>query len=183
LSPVTHLFMGWTVSNLGPFTPRQRAAITLASVVPDVDGVGIVVDWATSGATSYYSDFHHVVGHNLFAAFAVAVGCALVGPTQRLASGAMGLLSFHLHLLADLAGSRGPDGSQWDIVYLWPASSQLQLKVPWQWELNAWPNALVTAALLALTLYLAWKRGFSILELVAPAADSAVVQTLRRRFG
>jgi hypothetical protein len=40
----------------------------------------------------------------------------------------------------------------------------------------------MTVALLALTMWLAWHRGFSPVEMVSPKGDVAFVNTLRRRF-
>ncbi|HZV01819.1 MAG TPA: hypothetical protein VFF73_34220, partial [Planctomycetota bacterium] len=52
-----------------------------------------------------------------------------------------------------------------------------------QWELNAWPNMVITAVLLLLALVLAWRRGFSPLEMLSSRADGLLVETLRKRFG
>jgi inner membrane protein len=185
MNPVTHCLMGWTWANAGPLTRPQRAAVTFASVIPDVDGLGILVDWATASSahpTSLYAQYHHVVGHNLLGAAVAAVACAAIRGPRRALCAAFGLVSFHLHLLGDLVGSRGPDGSQWEIAYLWPFSSAWQWRVSWQWELNAWPNVAITLALVAATLYLAWRRGFSLVELFSTQADAALVSTLRARF-
>ena len=51
-----------------------------------------------------------------------------------------------------------------------------------QWELNAWPNILITVVLIMATLYLAWHRGYSPLELVSRRADNRLINRLRRRF-
>jgi hypothetical protein len=58
----------------------------------------------------------------------------------------------------------------------------VQLSWHGQWELNAWPNVAITIALLLLTLWLAWWRGFSPLEMISAKADSAFVAALRNRF-
>ncbi len=92
-------------------------------------------------------------------------------------------VSFHLHLLCDLVGARGPDGEQWPVPYLLPFSNTWQLTWSGQWALNAWPNFLFTASLIALALWLAVKRGFSPLEMLSSRADAAVVAALRGRFG
>ena len=65
--------------------------------------------------------------------------------------------------------------------YLAPFSSSLQLAWRGQWGLNAWPNVLIAIVLLLVTLWLAWRRGFS-LEMVSAGADSSLVAALRRRF-
>jgi hypothetical protein len=51
-----------------------------------------------------------------------------------------------------------------------------------QWGLNAWPNVLITAVLLLITLWLAWRKGFSPLEMVSARADNTLVEALRRRY-
>ena len=43
---VTHLLMGWTLAEHTTKSPRDRALITWASVAPDLDGLGLVVDAA-----------------------------------------------------------------------------------------------------------------------------------------
>jgi hypothetical protein len=90
-------------------------------------------------------------------------------------------LSFHLHLLCDLVGARGPDGYQWPIPYLKPFSSALQLSWHGQWFLNAWQNFLITGTLLAASLWIAWKYESSPLELVSANANQTLVRALRRR--
>lgn len=52
-----------------------------------------------------------------------------------------------------------------------------------QWALNAWPNIAITAACLGITLYLAWKRGYSPLGILSKRVDDAFVFALRARFG
>jgi membrane-bound metal-dependent hydrolase YbcI (DUF457 family) len=119
--------------------------------------------------------------HNL--AFAVAIALlAFALSEEKWKTALLSFAGFHLHLLEDLLGSRGPDGEQWPIPYLAPFSSALSLSWRGQWYLNAWPNFLITLALLAVTLYLAWARGYSPVEMVSERADREFVAALRRRF-
>ncbi len=185
MSPITHFLLGWSVANVGDLTRRERAAVTLAGVIPDVDGLGIVVDLATRSSahpTDLYGTYHHVLAHNLLGSMIVLGACLLMAH-KRLLTASLAVLSYHLHLLGDLLGSRGPNGEQWEIFYLWPFSRAAAWRTDWQWELNAWPNFVVTLAALLLAFYLAWRRGFSPLELVSRRADIALVKTLRQRFG
>jgi hypothetical protein len=94
---------------------------------------------------------------------------------------ALAFLSFHLHLLGDLVGARGPDGYQWPIPYLLPFSRAWEWTWEGQWALNAWPNFALTIALLLATFFLAWKRGFSPLEILSARTDQGFVRTLRAR--
>jgi hypothetical protein len=91
-------------------------------------------------------------------------------------------ISFHLHLLCDLIGARGPDGDEWPIPYLKPFSNSLQLSWHAQWALNAWQNFVITGLLLVATLWIAWRYGSSPLELISEPANQALTRTLRQRF-
>jgi hypothetical protein len=182
LSPFTHLLLGWTVAESVPLSRRDRGLVTLAAVIPDLDGAGILVDFATGTdpVGGLYTDYHHVLGHNLPAALIVSA-LAFAVANRRTLCAALVFVSFHLHLLGDLVGSAGPGGSIWSIAYLYPFSDQA---FAWQgqWELNAWPNLLTTAVLLGVTLVLAVRRGRTPVELVSERADAAVVGALRERF-
>lgn len=177
--------MGWAVANTAPsLTKRERAFVTWASVVPDVDGLGIIAERLTQHSShplNWWSDYHHVLGHNLGFVLVVSAVAAIFA-TQRIKTTLLVLLSFHLHLLADLAGARGPDGDQWPIPYLLPFSKQLQLTWSGQWALNAWPNIAITAVLIVIAGVLARGRGFSPLEMFSSKADSVFVGVLRARF-
>jgi inner membrane protein len=185
MSPITHFLTGWAIANITPsLTKRERATVTWAGVIPDIDGLGIIAETLTRNSNhplNWWSDYHHVLGHNLgFALVVLAV--AMIFARQKMKTALLVLLSFHLHLLADLVGARGPDGDQWPIPYLLPFSKQWQLTWPGQWALNAWPNLVVTAGLIVIAVALARWRGFSPLEMVSLKADSGFVGALRARF-
>ena len=185
MNPVTHLLVGWTVANTTTLTPRERALVAIAGIVPDVDGFGMVTDLLTRNSEhplELWGKFHHVLAHNL--GFGLGVGVAAFALSRRRwVTASLALLSFHLHLAGDLVGARGPDGDQWPIPYLSPYSQDWQLTWTGQWPLNAWPNFVITGALLLLAFYLAWRCAVSPLELVSSRADAAFVKTLRGRFG
>jgi hypothetical protein len=182
---VTHYLLGWLVANADGFRRRERAAITLAGVAPDVDGLGIIPELLTRHSAhplNWFSDYHHVWGHNL--AFGVFIaGISLLVAANKLKTTLFVLLSFHLHLLCDVLGARGPDGEQWPISYLAPFSQSWQWSWNHQWALNAWPNFLVTGFALVATFYLAWKSGYSPVEMFSQKSDRMFVDALRRRFG
>ncbi|MBI3875182.1 MAG: metal-dependent hydrolase [Verrucomicrobia bacterium] len=181
---MTHFLAGWAVANAVRLGRHDRALVTLAGVVPDADGLGIIAEIATRGSShplNWFSDYHHVLGHNLGFALLTALA-AFALARDRCRTTALALASFHLHLLCDLLGARGPDGEQWPIPYLLPFSRAWQLTWPGQWALNAWPNFVITALLIALMFRLAWRRGYSPLEMFSPRADAVFVETLRRRW-
>ncbi len=183
MSPVTHFLTGWVFSNCFDLVRRDRALITLACVLPDLDGLGLIPELLTRNSAHpllWFSLYHHSL-HNLAFALVIAVA-ASVFAIRKWMTGWLALLSFHLHLIEDLVGSRGPDGYQWPIPYLEPFSSRLQLQWQGQWGLNAWQNVVLTTALLFSTLWLAWRRGFSPIEMVSRRVDGAFVAILRQRF-
>src|SRR5919108_3088545 len=91
----------------------------------------------------WYSEYHHLLGHNIgFGLLLALIGFTL--SVRRWTTAGLVLVSFHLHLLSELLGSRSPDGYHWSIPYLLPFSKALQLSWGGQWELNAWQNFVVT---------------------------------------
>ena len=185
MNPVTHFLLGWTVANTDrSLSGRERAAVTLAGVAPDLDGLGLVAEILTRGSKHellWWSTYHHTALHNLTFAVLVTTAC-FISTGRRWRVAALAFASFHIHLLGDLLGARGPENDHWPIPYLMPFSDAWQLIWDGQWELNAWPNFVITGALLVFCCYLACKRGFSPLEMVSARADHAFVQTLRNRF-
>ena len=185
MHPITHLLTSWTVASIPRVESRDRAIITLAGISPDIDGVGIVVELFTRHTDQpllWWTKYHHVIGHNLTFGLIVFLVAATIA-RKRLLTASLAVFTFHLHLFCDLIGSRGPEGYQWPIPYLYPYLNDLELAWSGQWALNAWPNIVFTIILMTFTVYLAWKRGFSPLEIVSKRVDGAVVQTFRKRFG
>ncbi len=155
--------------------------MTWACVIPDVDGLGAVPQWLTSNSAhplTWFSEYHHIL-HNLAFALAVTIAGFAMAP-KKWKTALFVFLAFHLHLLEDFAGSKGPDGC-WSVPYLLPVS---RWAYTWQgqWALNGWQNMTVTALLLAMTFWLAWARGYSQIELFSSRADAAFVSVLRARF-
>jgi hypothetical protein len=66
--PITHLLIGWTLAQTVPLTRRDRALATLAGVIPDIDGLGIVAEFLTHDSQHpllWWSAYHHVLAHNV----------------------------------------------------------------------------------------------------------------------
>jgi len=175
----------WLVAGTASLRPRERAIVAVSGLTPDVDGLGIGVDLVTRNTaheTNLWGDYHHVLGHNLLLAMIVAGIGFTLARRNRWKTAALVLLVTHLHLLCDVLGGRGPDGHQWPIPYLWPFSTSPEWVWSGQWALNAWPNFVITAAFIVATMYLAWKKGFSPVEIISRKWDERVVATLRSRF-
>ncbi len=185
MNPITHALAGWAAATTAPLNRRERGLVTLAGIIPDFDGLGIVLDLVTrhtSQPTEFWGTYHHILGHNL--------GFALIGSTvafflstKKWLTATLVFLSFHLHFLGDFIGATGPDGEQWPSPYLLPFPLGVEWVWSGQWLLNAWPNILITIVLLAYMFYFAWHTGLSPLEFVSEKANQGFIQILRKRFG
>ncbi len=189
MSPITHGLLSWAIGERFLPAPRDVALVGLAGLAPDLDSLGVVLDlangWLGRPATDYYATLHHFLFHGIAGAVVICGGLSLLAQ-QRARVLALAFLTFHLHLLCDVVGSRGPDPGEgvWPLYYLGPFSSSQGVLV-WQnqWALNGWQNVSLTVALLAWTFYLAWRHDRSPLLPWASAAHRALVAALRGRFG
>ncbi len=173
MSPVTHFLIGWSVANSRNLTIKERAFVTIAGIAPDIDGAGLILDFLGSyqgQPLQWWSKYHHILGHNIgFGLFFAIAAFAML--TRRWLVSFLVMVSFHLHLVGDLLGSKGPDGYQWPIPYLLPFSDAWQLIWAGQWQLNAWPNFVVTGVVAWHMFYLAWKKEVSPLEIISSKAN------------
>src|SRR5271154_7104833 len=161
MSPLTHLVASWIVAAKTTDNLRDRRLVTLAGVAPDLDGLGIFADYAkgayTSGNFHYYQEYHHMLAHGLPAALICSTIMAVLA-RQRWRVFWLSFLTFHLHLLCDLAGSRGPDkGDIWPIFYFAPLSQHPMWMWHHQWRLDSWQNWAITMVLFGWALWIAVK--------------------------
>ena len=182
---VTHLLVGWTVATQVTDKPRDRALITWCSVIPDLDGLGLPIDWigrALGYEWGFYEQFHRMALHGLPGALLIAALVALASDEKH-STTIWAFISYHLHLIGDIAGSRGSNLQDiWPIHYLEPVSSALTFSWAGQWPLTSWQNTTFTVALLAYALVLAVQRGYSPVLLFSQRADRVFVETLRARW-
>ncbi len=186
MTPITHFLVSWTMADQLGVEGRDRAVLTWAGVVADLDGLPLLVDLGNRllgrQETYYYFEYHHMFLHGLPAAVATAVVAGLLA-TRRIKTALLAFAVFHLHLLCDLLGARGPDKLDiWPIHYLAPLSRWPELAWSWQWPLVSWPNVLLTVLLMGLVFVRAVKHGYSPVMLFSRRADQAFVETLRNRF-
>jgi len=166
--------------------PRDRKLVTLAGIIPDADGLGMVVDVGLGLISGqevtfrYYQQFHHLLMHGWPAALAVAA--LLAGfARNRARVFVFGLLTFHLHLVCDLIGSRGPSPSDlWPICYSEPLFPHPIWIWKGQWRLDGWHNQSVFLVVFLVALWLATRRGYSFLELAGRRVDTVFVGVLQK---
>jgi inner membrane protein len=185
MSPVTHLLISWLVANTVPgLERRERALIAIAGIAPDIDGFGAPIELLTKNSDNplmWFSNYHHILCHNALFCIVLALVFGYFSRNKRISVGFFALLTAHGHLICDLIGSMGPDGSHWPIPYLLPFSDAFKATWDGQWELTSWQNYSITALALATTFWLAIRRGYSPVEIVSPKADKVFVATLRGR--
>ncbi len=170
-----HFLISWlsTVELLNE--RRERTIVALSGILPDVDGLGGVVDSIT-GTTSYYDKYHHYFGHcGLFAVIVSAIAYFLAKSQKKLTC----ILTYtiiHIHLLCDIIGSKGPDGHQWPIYYFYPFNTDFGLTWSGQWELNAWQNLAIMISLFLGCAFYAIRKRITFIEVISPRLQSAVFQ-------
>lgn len=169
MNPIVHGELAWLVAQKLN-SRRDRALVTAAGLLPDLDGLTILV------SEDAYARWHHLLTHGVIAA---GVICGLLAAVANEKARVLGfaLAAFHLHLVCDLAGS----GAGWPIFYLVPFS---EAPLAWQggWELASWQNSTIGMAATLLCLGCALPFGRTMVELFSLKADAAVVKTIRARF-
>ena len=184
MSPVTHLLISWSAASCFKIDKKDRILATIAGVISDIDGIGIGYDLLMKGnvhVLDLWSRYHHTLCHNIGFGLLLTITAFLAASRRWLTSGIV-LLCFHLHLLCDILGSRGPDGDQWPIPYLQPFSDACQLSWSGQWYLNAWPNFVITVSVICFVFFQTSKFGLSPLEIFSSKANRLFADTIQKRF-
>jgi len=186
MSPITHFLASWTLADGTGLRGRERSLATWCGVLPDADGLGVLVDGANKVLgrpdSWYFGQYHHGLLHGLFAAIAIPLALSVVA-TRRLRMFAVGVVAVHLHYLCDILGSRGPGADDlWPLHYLAPFSDLWTLQWSGQWELNAWPNITFTILLMAFAFLRAIADGYSPVGVFSTRVDRVFVQTVQARW-
>lgn len=186
MSPITHFLVGWTALERSQSKDRDKALVVLAGLAPDLDGLGIIVDFATRALglaeTNYYQEIHRIYGHGLPGALVISAVVAGLA-TSRARAALWSFIAVHLHFVCDIVGSRGKGAEDiWGIAYLSPLADKPVFEWSGQWELISWQNTLITVLLLTWTLARGIRTGYTPLRLASTKADGQVVAALRKRF-
>jgi len=186
MTPITHGLASWVVADTGRTGDRDRAIVTWSGLLPDADGLGVVLDAMNRllgrPETWYYGLYHHSLLHGLFGSLLIPAGLCVFA-ANRLRAFLLGCLAIHLHLVCDLVGSRGPALEDvWPIAYLAPFSSRSTISWAGQWPLNGWPNIAFTIALMGYVFARAVRSGYSFVGVFSARADRAFVETVRHRW-
>lgn len=184
MSPETHLLVSWLVAVKTTDNSRDCRLVTLAGLLPDADGLGLIPD-LINGALErpiqcYYAEYHHWLLHGIVGAIIVMVGLACFA-RNRLRVAILALLVFHLHLICDLLGSRGPSPSDlWPIYYLGPFSRRWVIEWSGQWRLDGWQNQIITVALFGWMLWIGATLGKSAAGVFSQRVDKVFCEVLQK---
>lgn len=177
---ISHGIIGWTLGQQAAIEKREAVIFTAASILPDIDAIGIVADLFNGGEAKFFSAWHHKFGHNIFFGVFISIVAALIS-SRKVRTAFLSLLFFHIHLFCDLVGARGPDGYQWPLYYWFPYS-ETGYVWPGQWEINAWPNIAITTFFIFLCLWQIAKYGYSPFKFISLRVDKLLVETISKRL-
>ena len=190
MSPITHFLASWVVADAVCEEDRDKMLVACAGILPDLDSLGIVCDFASPALggpeTTFYADLHHFLFHGLAG---ILVLSALLSwkAIHKKKVFIWAFVMAHFHCLCDFVGSRGPTDTiedLWPIFYFGPFSRKYgNLLWEGQWKLNGWQNVSFTVALLIWVFYAAWKYDRSPFRPILPRVHEGFVGALRQRFG
>jgi hypothetical protein len=186
MAPGAHTFLSWWTANVFPLERRDRFLVFAGGILPDLDGLGLFF------SLEAYLTYHHILCHNLFACLGWVALVALLARNRRVCV-IQCALNWHLHLACDYFGSRAADSPPWVLPYLFPLLGSWTgndfNRGPrwywnsWQWELNAWPNLVITLLGLLGWFYIAVRLDRTFMEFVWPRQDAIFCQRLRDLLG
>jgi inner membrane protein len=184
VSPETHLLASWIIAAKTTDNPRDCRLVTLAGLLPDADGLGLLVDaacgWFGWRQTDLYPQYHHYLLHGAAGGLVIAAALACFAH-RRWRVALLALLVFHLHLLCDFVGSRGPSPLDlWPIFYLGPFTRHPEWVWRGQWRLDGWFNRYFTVVLFLWALWLPLRLGYSVVGVFSRRADEVFVGVLRK---
>jgi len=120
-----------------------------------------------------------VLFHSAFGA-ALTAGLFALCARRKLRVAVLALITFHLHLVCDFVGSRGPSpGDLWPIIYFGPFLREPAWVWTGQWSLDAWQNKLFSVVLLVWIFQIAITKGVSVVGIFSQKADTIFVQVVQ----
>src|SRR5262249_45685286 len=102
MNPETHLLVSWVIGAAATDNERDCRLVALAGILPDADGLGLVVEGLTRAVgwkkTFLYAHYHHFLLHGAFGAILIA-GILTLFAQRKWRVALLCLAVFHLHLL------------------------------------------------------------------------------------
>ncbi len=164
LSPVGHLQYGWWFAHWGQFNRRERAAIALAGVGPDLDGLSLL-----AGGDAFHR-YHHILFHNLGATLVAAVIAGLLF-WRRPVVWLLMVFAFGVHVVEDYV-TVGWNQYPWQPFAA--GSVNLADHLP-NWLVQGVFQAAAMVFILGMTVWIYLRHGRTPLEIISPALDRLLV--------
>jgi inner membrane protein len=182
VNPETHLLASWIIGAKTTDNPRDCALVALAGILPDADGLGLILDLTShlfgGGKTFLYQHYHHYLLHGFLGGILIS-SLLTCFARRKLRVAPLAMAVFHLHVVCDLVGSRGPDPVDlWPIFYLGPFTKDPMWIWKGQLPLDCWPNRILTVFLFAWALRLAVIKGYSFVGVFSRKLDRVFVEVL-----
>ncbi len=186
VNPEAHLLASWVIAAKATDNARDCRLVALAGILPDADGLGLLVDGLSRAfgwkRTFLYQNYHHYLLHGAFGAILIT-GLLVLFAQKKWRVALLSLLVFHLHLFCDLIGSRGPDPVDlWPVFYFGPFDKDPMWIWKHQWPLDAWPNRLLSVCLFVAALWMAVPRGYSFVGVFSRRLDRVFVEVLQNWY-
>jgi len=159
-----HFLSSWCLAETFSKTRKERICCVIAGLLPDFDGLGILID------VKYYHKFHHIIGHNFLVGLLLAVVLAMQSEQRRLRWILIYFGIFNVHMILDLLGS----GPGWGLYYLWPFS-MAYFESPYVWELQSWQNMVAFYIIMIWVVVLYNTKSRTPLEVVSSSLDQKCV--------
>ena len=184
MSPATHLLGSWIIAAKTTDNARDCRLVTLAGILPDADGLGLIADiisgLSSARQTQLYAHYHHYLLHGALGGILIATLVTCFA-RRRWRVLLLALLVFHLHLLCDFVGSRGPAPEDlWPVFYFGPFDKDPMWVWKGQLRLDGWFNRYLSAALFLWALWLPVRLGHSVVGVFSRRADQVFVGVLRK---
>jgi len=164
MSPIGHLQYGWWFAHWGEFSRGERAAITLAGVGPDLDGLSLL-----AGGDAFHR-YHHILFHNVGAAVAV-LGLAGIFLWRKPRVWMLVGFAFAMHVVEDYV-SVG-----WDQLPFQPFNAtviNLSHQLP-NWMVQGVFQVTAMVFILGMTVWIYLRHRRTPLEIISPALDRLIV--------
>jgi hypothetical protein len=161
---VGHLQYGWWFAHWGEFNRRERAAIALAGVGPDLDGLTLL-----AGGEAF-NRYHHILFHNLGATLAAALLAGLVF-WRRPRVWLLIVFAFAAHVVEDYA-TVGWDQFPWAPF----AASRVNLAgdLP-NWLVQGVFQAVAMVFIMGMTVWIYLRHQRTPLDILSPTLDRLLV--------
>ncbi len=164
MSPIGHLQYGWWFAHWGEFSRGERAAIALAGMGPDLDGLSLL-----AGGEAFQC-YHHILFHNAGATLA-ALGLAIAVFRRRPRVWAFLGFAFAMHVVEDYLTVG------WDQLPLEPfhaTAVNLSHQLP-NWLVQGVFQVTAMVFILGMTVWIYMRHQRTPLEIISPALDRLLV--------